>query len=73
MASATTLWFDDFYRKYKGQFLAKSGGHKYFFRIFTDFQSQTETQKRQKSTFEISKIHIKNGWIYGQKCFWGQG
>ena len=32
-------------QEYKGQFLAKSWGHKYFFRAFTDAQSQSETQK----------------------------
>ena len=31
----------DFYRKYKGKFLANFGGHKYFFRIFTDFSSES--------------------------------
>ena len=27
------------------------GGHKYFFRIFTDFQSETETPKNGKKSF----------------------
>ena len=49
--------------------MAKSGGHKYFFRIFIDFQSQTETKKRQKSTFQISKIQIKKRLKLWPKVF----
>ena len=39
MDKATTLRLNDFYRKSKGHFSAKSGGHKYFFRAFKDIQS----------------------------------
>ena len=52
MALNTFQRFIDFYRKYEGQFLAKSEGHKYFFRTFTDVQNQSETPKNgKKSTF----------------------
>ena len=49
MAIDTFQRFNDFERKYEKQFLAKSAGHKYFFRTFTDVQSQNETQKTAKN------------------------
>ena len=36
MALDTFQLLDEFRIEYKGQFLAKSGGQKYFFRAFTD-------------------------------------
>ena len=36
----------------------KSGGHMYLFRTLTDVQSQNETKKRQKTTFQTLKAHI---------------
>ena len=39
--------------------MAKSEGHRYFFPIFTDVQSQNEIPKNgKKSTFQILKAYI---------------
>ena len=51
MAYDMTLRFNEFTGNMRGSFSLNLGVHKYFFRIFTDFQSQSETQKKAKIDF----------------------
>ena len=52
--------------------MAKSEGDKYFFRTFTDVQSQNETRKNgKKSTFQILRAYITKMVEVMAKSVWG--
>ena len=70
MALDTFQRFNDFYRKYKGQFLAKSEGHKYFFELLQMLKVKIRPKNGKKSTFQILKAHITKTIEVKAKTVW---